>query len=139
VHEVKNSSEESRSTIFFVEEDDDARPMLTRELRKFGYRLLVSADLEDAREWVSSNGHIQADLVLINLVGKTPEEAMRVGRELRGHAKYTEQTPLVVIPEKVAEGLKGTNVNVSGNDWICYYDDSGQLQTLLGRLITNTR
>ena len=139
MQEVKNSPEESRPTILFVEEDDDARPILTRELRKLGYRLLVSADLEDAREWVSGNGHVLADLVLINLVGKTPEEAVSVGRELRDHAKYDEHTPLVVMPEKVAEGLRGTNVNVSGNDWICNYDDSGQLQTLLGRLTERTR
>lgn len=125
----------ARPTIFLVEEDDDARPSLTANLRKHGYRLLVAADLKDALEWVS-DGYIRADLVLINLVHKTPEEALRLGRELRNHAKYDGHTPLVVMPEKVPRELEGTDVNVSGNDWICYYDDeSNQLQTLLARLL----
>lgn len=128
----------ARPTIFLVEEDDDARPVLTANLRRHGYRLLVAAKLEDAREWVSGEGLIHADLVLINLVRKTPEEAVRLGRELRDHAKYDGHTPLVVMPEKVPEELEGRDENVSGNDWICYYDeDSDQLQRLLARLLNN--
>ena len=134
-----NSQRKARPTIFLVEEDDDARPSLTANLRKDGYRLLVAAGLEDAHEWVSGESPIQADLVLINLVGKTPEESMRLGRELRDHAKYDGHTPLVVMPEKVPRALEGTDVNVSGNDWICYYDeDSSQLRTLLSRLLNES-
>jgi DNA-binding response OmpR family regulator len=134
-----NSQRKARPTIFLVEEDDDARPSLTANLRKDGYRLLVAAGLEDAHEWVSGESPIQADLVLINLVGKTPEESVRLGRELRDHAKYDGHTPLVVMPEKVPRELKGTDVNVNGNDWICYYDDdSSQLRTLLSRLLNES-
>jgi DNA-binding response OmpR family regulator len=134
IREETGPPEESRPTIFLIEEDDDARPNLTKNLRQLGYRLLVAADLEDAREWVSADRHIHADLVLIDLVGKTPEEVVSIGRGLRDHAKYDGHTPLVVMPEKVAEEFKGTDVNVRGNDWICYYEDSEQLQALLGRL-----
>ena len=131
-----NLRRQARPTIFLVEEDDDARPSLTANLRKQGYRVLVAAGLEDAHEWVSGESPIQADLVLINLVGKTPEESVWLGRELRDHAKYDGHTPLVVMPEKVPRALKGTDVNVSGNDWICYYDDdTPQLRTLLARLL----
>jgi len=137
--DVQYTVTETRPTIFLVEEDDDARLIFAKELRGFGYRLLVSADLEDAQEWLNGNGHIKADLFLINLVGKTAEEALSVGRELRELGKCDEDTPLVVIPEDFAEGVKATNVHVSGNDWICNYDDSGQLQTLLGRLTAQTR
>jgi DNA-binding response OmpR family regulator len=134
-----NSQRKARPTIFLVEEDDDARPSLTANLRKDGYRVLVAAGLEDAHEWVSGESPIQADLVLINLVGKTPEESVRLGRELRDHAKYDGYTPLVVMPEKVPRELKGTDVNVNGNDWICYYDDdSSQLRTLLSRLLNES-
>ena len=125
----------ARPTIFLIEEDDDARPSLTANLRRHGYRLLVAAGLEDAREWVG-DGYVHADLVLVNLVLRTPEEAVRIGREFRDHAKYDGQTPLVVMPEKVAKELEGRDVNVSGNDWICYYDeDSNQLPRLLARLL----
>jgi CheY-like chemotaxis protein len=131
-----NSRRAARPTIFLIEEDDEARPILTNNLRQLGYRLLVVATLEDAYEWVGANGHIHADLVLINLVGKTPEETLRAGRSLRAHAKYDGHTPLVVIPEKVPKELEGKDVNGDGNDWVCYFDDeSDQLRALLARLL----
>ena len=130
------SQSKAHFVILLVEEDDDARPSLTSNLRRNGYRLLVAADLEDAREWVGTEGRIHADLVLINLVRKTPEEALRLGRELREHARYDGDTPLVVMPEKVPAELEGRDVNVDGNDWVCYFDeDSDQLQRLLARLL----
>lgn len=134
--EETNSPKKSPPTIFLIEEDNDVRPGLTNNLRQLGYRLLVVADLEDAHEWVSADGHIQVDLVLINLVGKTPEDALRAGRRLFAHAKYDGHTPLVVMPEKVPQELEGTDDNVNGNEWICYYDhDSAQLRNLLVRLL----
>jgi DNA-binding response OmpR family regulator len=137
--ETTNSHTTGRPTVFLVEEDDDLRPQLSRSLRKRGYRLLVAADLEDARDWVSGEGHIHADMVLINLIGKTPDEVVRLGRELRGRAGYDGRTPLVVVPEKVPLELEGRDVNVGGNDWVCYFDDdSDQLQTLLARLLENS-
>ncbi|HEX8472804.1 MAG TPA: hypothetical protein VF666_02105 [Pyrinomonadaceae bacterium] len=135
MREITSPPKETRPTIFLVEEDDDTRPSLTNNLRKLGYRLLVAADLEDALEWMSLDVVIHADLVLINLVGRTPEEALSAGRRLRDHARYDGQTPLVVMPEKVSEDVAGTDVNVSGHDWICYYENSEQLHALLRRLI----
>ena len=132
-------STDTRPTIFLIEEDDDARPSLSSHLRRNGYRLLVAADLKDAQEWVGGESYIHADLVLINLVRKTPEEALEIGRELRKYAKYDGHTPLVVMPERVPGELEGRDVNVSDNDWICYYDDdSDQLQTLLARLLNKS-
>ena len=139
MYEKTDSPEKPRPTIFLIEEDDDTRPVLTRSLRRHGYRLLVAADLEDAREWVSGEGYIHADLVLINLVRKMPEEVLRLGRELRDHAKYDGNTPLIVLPEKIPEELEGTDVFVNENDWICYFDDeSNQLQKLLSRLLNKS-
>lgn len=127
----------ARPTIFLVEEDDDARPGLTSYLRRLGYRLLVAADLEDALEWVAGERVIHADLVLVNLVGRTPEESVDIGRNLREHARYDGLTPLVVMPERVPKELEGRDDNVGGNDWVCYYDDdSNQLEALLSRLLS---
>ena len=134
--EASNPHTPARPTIFLVEEDDDVRPILTRKLRKSGYRLLVAASLEDAREWVEGEGYIHADLVLINLVGKNLEEALRLGRELCDHAKYDGRTPLVMVPERVPEELVGQNVDVGGHDWVCYDDgESDQLGRLLAHLL----
>jgi len=127
-----------RPTIFVVEEDNNARHVLTKNLRQFGYRLLVAAAVEDAVEWVSGRDYIHADLLLIDLIGKLPEEALTVGQRLRAQAKYDSETPLVVMPEKVAKEVEGTDVNVTANDWICYYQDADQLQQLLFRLLGAT-
>jgi len=131
-----NPTELPFPTIFVVEEDNDARPYLTKNLRQLGYRLLVSANVEDALEWTTGpNGCLHADLVLVDLIGKLPEEALSIGQRLRNAANYAVHTPLVVMPEKVAQELQGTDENVVGDDWICYYEDADQLQRLLARLL----
>ena len=80
---------------------------MTKNLRQLGYRLLVAADLEDAFEWVSGSGYIHADLLLMDLAGKRPEESLSIGRRLREHCRYDGHTPLVIMPETVAAHLEG--------------------------------
>jgi DNA-binding response OmpR family regulator len=127
------SGRENGRTIFLVEEDDDTRPLLKEGLQREGYRVLVALDEEDAFERVSGGG-VHADLVLIDLVGKSTEEVLSVGRRIREHAKYDGHTPLVVMAEKYGKDLEGTDVNVEGNDWITYLEEHDQLRNLLARL-----
>jgi DNA-binding response OmpR family regulator len=129
----EESNSNTTKTIFLIEEDDDVRPNLKKNLREQGYRVLVAADLEDALEWISVT-QIPSDLVLINLVGASVEEALSAGRQIRSRAKYDGHTPLVVVPEKIPAELEGADDNVGGNDWVCYYDDGTQLRELLRRL-----
>ncbi len=125
----------SRHTIFIVEEDDHARRSLTTNLRQVGYRLLVSAALEDAFEWLMGNEHIHADLIIVNLLGKLPEESLNIARRLREHCKYDGNTPVVIMPDKVPGNLEGTDERVNDLEWICYYEDVDQLKRLLARLL----
>ena len=127
--------ETNRPTIFLVEEDNSARPYLTRNLRIFGFRLLVVAGVEDAIEWLGGDTYIHADLLLIDLVDKPPADALAIGRRLRAQAGYPSETPVVVMPETVAKDMEGTDENAGANDWICHYEDSDQLQRLLVRLL----
>jgi len=129
------SEQEKRLIIFLVENDDDTRPVLRENLQTEGYRVLLALDEEDALERVNDGG-ARADLVLVNLVGKSPKDAVNVGRRIREHAKYDGHTPLVVMAEKYGEDLEGTDVNVSGNDWITYLEDHEQLKNLLARLLS---
>lgn len=135
MHEATNSS----PTIFLVEEDNLSRRSLTKSLRELGYSVLVSADLEDAFEWTSGNGYIHADLVLVDLLGKLPEEALIIGHRLREHCKYDGHTPLIIMPEKVPQDRQGTDEKVNDLDWICYYEDIEQLKRLLARLLNKRR
>ena len=129
-----NEQHTGRGTILLVEEDEDVRPNLRRNLQKDGYRVLLALDEEDALERVDGGG-APADLVLIDLVDKSADEVLQVGRRIREHAKYDGHTPLVVLAEKYGADVEGTDVNVGNNDWITYLEDREQLNNLLARLL----
>ena len=73
-------------------------------LRRKGYRVIVAIDEEDALERIG-DGHIRADMVLVNLVRTPLDELLRVGRKVREHAKYNGNTPLEVMPEKYSKDV----------------------------------
>ena len=129
------SEQRSQATIFLVEEDDDTRPALKQNLQRYGYHVIIALDEEDALERVGG-GRVQADLILINLIGKSPDDVLRAGRRIRVHAEYDGHTPLVVLAENYGPDVEGTDVNVSENDWITYPEDSEQLEKLLARLLS---
>jgi DNA-binding response OmpR family regulator len=133
-----STERESQRTIFLVEEDDQTRPLLRRNLKSYGYRVIVALDEEDALERVGG-GRVPADLVLVNLVGESPEEALSVGRRVREHAKFDGHTPVIVMAEKYGPDLEGTDVNCGGNDWITYLADGDQLRNLIERLMQAAR
>ena len=121
-------------TIFLIEEDDETRAVLKQSLTRYGYRLSVAIDEEDALDRVS-NGPMSIDFVLINMVGKSVEQTLQMGRHIREQAKLDGNTPLVVMAEKYGKHLEGTDENVGGNDWIFYLgEEPEQLQNLLRRL-----
>ena len=127
-----NSGQGKQPTIFLIEEDDETRRPLVSNLWAQGYRVVVAVDEEDALERA---GGVAADLVLVNLVGKTAEEVLGVGRRVREHAEYDGQTPLVVMPEKYDKALEDTEANVGGSDWVFYLgEEYDQLRNLLARL-----
>ena len=131
------SEQQNQPTIFLIEEDDDTRPILKKNLQREGYRVLLAVDEEDAFERVGGGG-VYTDLVLVNLVGKSPEDALNVGRRIRRHAKYDGHTPLIVLAEKYGADLEGTDDNVSDNDWIVYLEDHDQLKNILQRLTSKS-
>jgi DNA-binding response OmpR family regulator len=123
---------ERQATIFLVEEDDETRPLLKRNLEKAGYRILLALDEEDAQDRVGG-GRLAADLILVNLVGVQPDEALQAGRRIRQHAEL--DVPLVVMAEKYGADAEGTDVNAGGDDWITYLENHEQLTKLLARLL----
>jgi CheY-like chemotaxis protein len=122
-------------TILFIEEDDETRSVLVRNLRGYGYSVMVALGENDAMERVGGGG-VPADLVLVNLVGKSAALALEIGRRVREHARYDGHTPLVVMPEKYGKDVEGTEANVAGNDWVFYLgEEPGQLRNFLARLL----
>jgi len=126
-------------TIFLIEEDDDTRAVLKQSLPRYGYRLSVAIDEEDALDRVS-NGLMSVDFILINVVGKSVEDTLQMGRRIREQAKLDGNTPLIVMAEKYGKDLEGTDENVGGNDWVFYLgEEPKQLQNLLRRLTPNEK
>lgn len=121
-----------KAIIFLVEEDDDTRPILKRNLEREGYRVLLALDEADAQTRVGG-GRLTANLVLVNLVGVQPDEALQAGRRIRQDAEL--DVPLVVMAEKYGADLEGTDVNAGDDDWITYLEDHDQLRNLLARLL----
>jgi DNA-binding response OmpR family regulator len=121
-----------RAIIFLVEEDEDTRTLLKMNLERDGYRVLLALNEEDARDRVAG-GRLTADLILVNLVGVQPDEALEAGRRIRRHAELA--VPLVVMAEEYGADVEGTDVNAGGDDWITYPEDHDQLKNLLARLL----
>ena len=133
---MMNNGQEEQPTIFLIEEDDETRRPLVDNLRGDGYRVLVAVDEAAALDLVGGGG-VNADLVLVNLVGKSAEEVLSVGRRVREYAKHDGHTHLVVMPEKYDKALEETEVNVGGNDWIFYLgEEPDQLKNFLARLLS---
>jgi len=130
------SSNARQPIIFLIEEDDDTRPIFKSNLQRDGYRVLHALDEDDALDRVSG-GRLSADLILVNLIGKAPEECLIVGQHIREYGEFKADTPLVIMAEKYGEDLEGTDVQVSDADWITYPEDHEQLQRLLGGLTAN--
>src|SRR5215204_2900568 len=107
-----------RPTIFLIEEDDETRRPLVNNLRGDGYRVLVAVDEAAALDMVGGGG-INADLVLMTLVGKSAEEVLRVGRRVREYAKHNGRMPRLVMPEKDDKGVEGRGVKREGKGRIC--------------------
>ena len=123
----------TQPTIFLIEEDDDTRTVFKDSLTRYGYRVTVAIDEEDALDRVS-NG-LSADLILIDVVGKSVEDALQVGRRIREQSKFDGATPLVVMAEKYVKDLEGTDEKVGTDDWIFYLgEEPEQLQNFLHRL-----
>jgi DNA-binding response OmpR family regulator len=121
-----------RATIFLVEEDDEVRPALKRDLEGAGYRVMLALDEEDARERLNG-GRLRADLILVNLVGAEPDEALEAGRRIRGGAGL--DVPLVVMAQACGAVAGGADVKAGGGDWITYAEDHARLEHLLARLL----
>jgi CheY-like chemotaxis protein len=123
-----------RPAIFLIEEDDDIRSLMRENIEREGYRVLLAVDEKDAMERVGSK-EMDVDLVLINLVNRTADEVLEIGKRIREYAKLDGHIPLVIVAENYGKALEGTNVNTSKNDWITYLEEPDQLKNLLARLL----
>lgn len=124
----------SETNVFLIEEDEDARFLFRQTLKADGFKVSLAIDEEDALERAAS-GCVRADLILISLLGKTPEELLETGRNICRAGNL--RAPLVVIAQHYGEDLAGTDARVGENEYVVYLEGDGQLFGLLSRLTGN--
>ena len=118
-------------TIFLLENDDDTRPIFKELLIKKGYKVILAVDQNDALQR-ANDGLVKSDLILVNLVGKSEEEALIFGRRLRQNGKPN--TPLIIIAAKYSEELEGTIAQVGENEYVVYLGTGEEFLDLLSGL-----
>jgi DNA-binding response OmpR family regulator len=121
----------SKTKIFLIEEDNDARQLFREFLKSENYQISLAIDEEDALER-AANGFQKIALVLINLLGKSLEEILKAGRAICRAGKIN--APLVVLARKYSADLEGTNLRLGENEYVTYLRDGEQLSELLSTL-----
>jgi DNA-binding response OmpR family regulator len=121
-------------TVFLVEEEDDSRNLVRRNLQTLGYGVHIAIDEEDAMDRISL-GNLCADLLVVDLDRDTTEEILNIGRAFREQLGLSDRVPLVVTPGRYDDAPTGIDLNAGGNDWITYFEDVEQLNRLLLRLV----
>ncbi len=122
----------NQPTIFLLENDDDTRPLFKKVLREKGYNVLVAVDEQDALQRVN-DGFVKSDLLIVNLLGKSEEEMVNFGNQLREWGQSN--IPLIVIAAKYGEDLEGTINQVGENAYIIYLGEGDELFELLDSLL----
>ncbi len=122
----------NQPTIFLLEEDDDTRLPFKKMLETRNYNVIVSSSEEDALERVSGN-RVNADFVLVNLVGKSNEDMLNVGRRIRRSGEFA--APLLVIAAEYDDDKQGTYTRVADNEYIVYLEYGEELFGLLKSLV----
>jgi DNA-binding response OmpR family regulator len=121
----------NQPTIFLIENDDDTRPLFKKVLLEKDYDVLVAVDEQDVLQRVN-DGFVKSDLLMVNLVGKSEEEMVSFGNQVRERGQSN--IPLIVIAAKYGEDLEGTINQVGENTYIVYLGDGDELFDLLDSL-----
>lgn len=119
-------------TLFLINDDKDSFLLFREGFKNEGYHVSIAVDEEDALERV---GHqcLRADLILMNLVRKNPEQILEIGINIRSVGKL--DVPIVVIAHKYDKELEGKDIKVGEKDYITYLEDGDQLYSLIASLM----
>ncbi|MEC4816794.1 MAG: hypothetical protein SAK29_26530 [Scytonema sp. PMC 1069.18] len=120
-------------TILIVEPDDQVRPALIYNLRKWGYCVIVALNEEDAIERVK-NGSFQTDIILLNQMGQSIDQLVDIGRSIRKSAERSPEAPIVIMAEQYGVDLEGQDAQIGESEYVTYLEDGQQLMNLLHNL-----
>jgi len=120
--------------VLVVESDDAVRPPLVHHVQRWGYRAIVTLDVQDAIERVRA-GALKIDIILINQVGQSLNQLLASGRSIRQQSADSSINAFpVVLAEVYGEELEGQDVQIDAYNYITDLEHSEQLMKLLYRL-----
>lgn len=122
-----------KRTILLVEPDDTVRPVLRDNLRRWGYRVLLALDEEDAMQRIQE-GQKHFDLILINQFEQSLHQTFEMGRRFRQSLDLFISIPIVIMAECYGVELEGQNRQMGEREYVTYLEDGQQLRNLLYKL-----
>lgn len=131
--DLQTNQKMQKPEILLVEMDDETRPLLRQNLMIAGFEVIISLDEADAIARMQ-NQTKYPDLILLNQVGDSIENFLKMGLRLRSQLAFPAQTPIVVIADRFEEALSGQNQQVGANEYVTYPADAQQLMDLLHQL-----
>lgn len=115
--------------ILLIESDDETRLLLRDHFRRWGYRVIMTLDEEDAIAWVSQRQECP-NVMVLNQVGFSIDEYINLARRMHQVLKLP-TLPTVILAEQYGEDLEGKTVKVCDHQYVTYLEDAQQLMTLL--------
>lgn len=131
-----NAHYSQQPTILLIEPDDQTRPILKKNLSRWGYRIIIALDPEDALDRMQGKQEI-IDVILFNQDGFATEALLSLGREIRQIIHLAWQVPIVVMALRYGEDLEGQDVALGEEQYVSYLEDGQQLRDLLQKLCSN--
>lgn len=123
----------SSPSIFVLESDDDARPLLKHNLQTWGYQVIIALDAADAMQR-TQDGREHFDVILLNQTGQSIDELMAIGWHIRHSTKLDSLAPIIIMAERYGIDLEGQDIQVGDNEYVIYLEDGQQLKVILQRL-----
>ncbi|MDZ8240617.1 MAG: hypothetical protein RMZ69_26275 [Nostoc sp. ChiQUE01a] len=120
-------------TILLVEPDDTVRPILTDNLRRWGYNVIVVLDAADAIQRTRGGGE-PFDLILLNQFKQAIDKFVGIGRDIRQQAELSSRIPIVIMAEGYGVELEGQDIQLGESEYVTYLEDGQQLRNLLHKL-----
>jgi CheY-like chemotaxis protein len=119
------------ATIMVVEDNEPSRDVLSRRLKRRGYRVLVATD---GRQAVSAAHAAQPDLILMDL-GLPGIDGFEATSQLKGH-KATRHIPIIVLSAHAMTNDRDMALAAGGDDFDTKPVRFQQLLTKIESLLT---
>lgn len=93
----------------------------------------MALDEADALQRIRG-GRERFGLILLNQNGRSIDEMIAIGWQIRQSTELDSRAPTIVMAERYGVELEGQNIQVGENEYVTYLEDGQQLKNLLAQL-----